>query len=76
MPYGTVEVRSRDSKLVTSTTSDAEGRYAVGALPPGRYDVSAIAPGLERPLPPLRRSRAPDPFIDARGPWDAVPEKP
>jgi iron complex outermembrane recepter protein len=48
VPYATVEVRGRDSNLVTSTTADAEGRYAVGALPPGRYDVSAVAPGLEK----------------------------
>lgn len=48
VPYGTVEVRGRDSKLATSTTSDTEGRYVVGALPPGRYDVSAVAPGLEK----------------------------
>ena len=46
VPGGQVAIKTLESGATTSTTSDAEGRYAFDAVPVGRYDVSAVASGF------------------------------
>ena len=45
---GIIEIKGLDAGFARSTVSDAAGRYAFDAVPPGRYSISAVAPGLER----------------------------
>ena len=44
---GTVEIRGRESAQALRAASDAEGRYALESLAPGRYVVSAVADGFD-----------------------------
>ena len=52
VPGVTVTVTSTATALERSVTSDADGRYVVPALPPGRYEVRAELAGFK---PMLRR---------------------
>ncbi len=49
LPGVTVTVRQTETSLQRLTTSDAQGRYTVAALPPGRYEIRAELAGF-RPL--------------------------
>jgi iron complex outermembrane recepter protein len=44
---GTVEARAGSAEVLTAA-SDAEGRYALEPLRPGRYEVAATAAGFDR----------------------------
>ncbi|HUK36327.1 MAG TPA: carboxypeptidase regulatory-like domain-containing protein [Vicinamibacterales bacterium] len=46
LPGATITVRNADSGLVRTTVSEADGRYRVSALPPGRYDLTAELQGF------------------------------
>jgi|CXWL01.1.fsa_nt_gi iron complex outermembrane receptor protein len=48
VPAGVIQIKGLDAGFARSTVSDAAGRYAFDAVPPGRYSISAVAPGLER----------------------------
>ena len=49
LPGVTVIVRQTETSLQRLTTSDAQGRYTVAALPPGSYEIRAELDGF-RPL--------------------------
>ena len=47
LPGATITVRSRTTGLVTTASTDAEGRYHVPAIPAGSYAVTAAAKGFQ-----------------------------
>lgn len=46
LPGATLTVRNVETGMTRTTVSEADGRYRVAALPPGRYDVTAELPGF------------------------------
>ena len=49
LPGVAVSARQTETGLQRTTTSDAQGRYTIAALPPGRYEIRAELSGF-RPL--------------------------
>ncbi len=50
IPGATVTATNRNSGFVRATTTDADGRYRLAALTPGRYEVTAELQGFSRVL--------------------------
>ena len=50
IPGATITATNRNSGFVRAATSDAEGRYRLAALTPGRYEVVAELQGFSRAL--------------------------
>lgn len=50
IPGATITATNRNSGFVRATTSDADGRYRLAALTPGRYEVTAELQGFSRVL--------------------------
>ena len=46
IPNAAVSLRSRDTGLQRSTSTNSYGEFNISALPPGRYEVTASAPGF------------------------------
>src|SRR5260370_34691940 len=46
IPNAAVSLRSRDTGLQRSTSTNSFGEFNISALPPGRYEVAASAPGF------------------------------
>jgi iron complex outermembrane receptor protein len=46
MPHATVVVRTANNSVTRKTTTDANGRFTLSGVLPGRYEVDADAPGF------------------------------
>jgi hypothetical protein len=46
LPGGTIVARNVDTGFTRTGTTDAEGRFRLAALPPGRYEFTAEMPGF------------------------------
>lgn len=52
VPSATVTLTDRASKVTSTTTTNAEGRFALPAVKPGTYDVSITKQGFQKLVVP------------------------
>src|SRR5260370_7637695 len=52
IPNAAVSLRSRDTGLQRSTSTNSYGEFNISALPPGRYEVTPPPPAFPQPTKP------------------------